>query len=147
MRRFSSADGKRRRVVLVEIKNWPRHNALLAIVRKTHREFAMNRLDPPGALVVLFLALAAPSSVCAQTLPPHQQLARDIYQELVEINTVTATGDTARAAEAMAARLMAAGFSGRDVQISRPRRARATWWRGCAGTGRANPCCCLRISM
>ena len=80
----------------------------------------MNRLDPPGALVVLFLALAAPSLVCAQTLPPHQQLARDIYQELVEINTVTATGDTARAAEAMAARLKAAGFAERDVQVFTP---------------------------
>ena len=30
----------------------------------------------------------------------HQRLARDIYKELVEINTVTATGDTAKAAEA-----------------------------------------------
>ncbi len=80
----------------------------------------MNRLKPPGALVVLFIALGALSSVCAQTLSPHQQLARDIYQELVEINTVTATGDTARAAQAMAARLKAAGFSERDVQVFTP---------------------------
>ena len=35
----------------------------------------------------------------AQSLSPEQQLARDIYRELVEINTVTATGDTARAAD------------------------------------------------
>src|SRR5258705_11806218 len=46
----------------------------------------------------------------AQTRTAQQQLAVDVYKELVEINTVTATGDTARAAEAMAARLRAAGF-------------------------------------
>ena len=45
---------------------------------------------------VVFAALAfmgAPFAV-AQVLTPHQQLARDIHKELVEINTVTATGDT-----------------------------------------------------
>ena len=35
----------------------------------------------------------------AQTRTPQQQLAVDVYKELVEINTVTATGDTARADE------------------------------------------------
>jgi acetylornithine deacetylase/succinyl-diaminopimelate desuccinylase-like protein len=49
-----------------------------------------------------------------------QRRARDIYQELVEINTVTATGDTARAAQAMAARLRAAGFDAADVQVFTP---------------------------
>lgn len=38
----------------------------------------------------------------AVALAPHEQVAFDIYKELVEINTVTATGDTLRAAEAMA---------------------------------------------
>jgi hypothetical protein len=40
----------------------------------------------------------------AEGLTPEQQLAHDIYKELVEIDTTTATGDTTRAAEAMAAR-------------------------------------------
>ena len=56
----------------------------------------------------------------ADALTPQQQLALDIFKELVEINTVTATGDTARAAEAMAARLRAAGFEGSDVQVFTP---------------------------
>jgi hypothetical protein len=66
------------------------------------------------------LTLLALSTVCgmqapnAQSLTPRQQLARDIYQELIEINTVTATGDTLRAAEAMAARLRAGGFDPAD---------------------------------
>jgi hypothetical protein len=52
------------------------------------------------------LFLRTPESARADALPANQQLARDIYKELVEINTVTATGDTAKAAEAMAARLI-----------------------------------------
>jgi acetylornithine deacetylase/succinyl-diaminopimelate desuccinylase-like protein len=70
------------------------------------------------ALVVATLSL--PRVAAAQgALKPHQQLARDIYKELVEINTTTDAdpGGTTQAAEAMAARLRAAGFSGSDVQV------------------------------
>src|SRR6266849_1612479 len=78
------------------------------------------------ALVVASIStlpmVAGPSP--AGGLSPQQQLAFDIYKELVEINTVTATGDTARAAEAMAARLRAGGFADADVQAfsSAPRK-------------------------
>src|SRR5712691_5926507 len=81
----------------------------------------MSSRKRPNALLYFILAVtSAPFSVSAQTLSPNQQLARDIYKELVEINTVTATGDTARAAEAMAARLRAAGFEASDVQVLAP---------------------------
>jgi acetylornithine deacetylase/succinyl-diaminopimelate desuccinylase-like protein len=53
-------------------------------------------------------------------LTSQQQLAASIYKELVEINTVTETGDTARAADAMAARLRAGGFDAADVQVFKP---------------------------
>ena len=46
------------------------------------------------ALVSTFVV--ASSAGAADALSPQQQLAFDIYKELVEINTVTATGDTAR---------------------------------------------------
>jgi hypothetical protein len=65
--------------------------------------------------VVLTFGAARPAP--AQTLTAQQQLAFDIYKELVEINTVTATGDTGRAADAMAARLRAAGFEAADVLV------------------------------
>ena len=65
----------------------------------------------PGRLGCDPSSAAAPAA--AERLSPQQQLAFDIYKELIEINTVTATGDTARAAEAMAARLRAAGFARR----------------------------------
>src|SRR5438105_3683051 len=46
-----------------------------------------------------------------------QPAFRDIYQELVEINTTDSSGDTLRAAEAMAARLKAGGFPAADIQV------------------------------
>jgi acetylornithine deacetylase/succinyl-diaminopimelate desuccinylase-like protein len=72
-------------------------------------------------LLVGLVALMHPVVlVSAQNLTAQQQLAHDIYKELVEINTVTATGDTGKAADAMAARLRAAGFAGSDVQVFKP---------------------------
>jgi len=73
-------------------------------------------LIPTALICVASFAAAA----FAQNLTVQQQLALDVYRELVEINTVTETGDTHRAAEAMAARLRAAGFSGADVQVFEP---------------------------
>src|SRR5229473_4243892 len=70
------------------------------------------------ALLAILLCAGAPAGADVRT--PAQQLALDIFKELVEINTVTATGDTARAAEAMAARLRAAGFETSDVQVLTP---------------------------
>ena len=54
------------------------------------------------------------------TLNAHQQLAREVYKELVEINTVDSVGSVTKAAEAMAARFRAAGFPARDVQVLIP---------------------------
>ncbi len=94
----------------------------------------------PNALLYFILALtSAPFSVSAQTLSPNQQLARDIYKELVEINTVTATGDTAKAAEAMAARLRAAGFTGSDVQVFNSALRKGNLVARLRGTGARRP--------
>ena len=84
----------------------------------------MKPAHSPRSLVFLLATLVGsvgPSfSVSAQTLSTQQQLARAVYKELVEINTVTPTGDTSQAAEAMAARLRAAGFPESDVQVFKP---------------------------
>ena len=78
---------------------------------------------------IFALMLTATTLICfacfgelahAESLTAQQQLAHDIYKELVEINTVTATGDTGKAADAMATRLRAAGFAGSDVQVFKP---------------------------
>jgi acetylornithine deacetylase/succinyl-diaminopimelate desuccinylase-like protein len=49
----------------------------------------------------------------------YQKLSRDIFKELVEINTTTGKGSTA-AAEAMASRLRGAGFEANDIQVTGP---------------------------
>jgi acetylornithine deacetylase/succinyl-diaminopimelate desuccinylase-like protein len=67
--------------------------------------------------------IAAAPRLLAQapaTLTPHQRLAREIYQELVEINTADSVGSVTRAAEAMARRFRAAGFPAADVQLLVP---------------------------
>src|SRR5437870_2059994 len=46
-----------------------------------------------------------------------RRLARDIFRELIEINTTDSLGNTPRAARAMARRLVAAGFPAADVQV------------------------------
>ena len=53
-----------------------------------------------GLLAACLTTLLGVGSAHANALSSHQQLAFDIFKELVEINTVTATGDTARAATA-----------------------------------------------
>jgi acetylornithine deacetylase/succinyl-diaminopimelate desuccinylase-like protein len=96
-------------------------------------------------LALLALSLVAASlpfgaaSGRADALAPHQQLARDVYQELIEINTVTATGDTARAAEAMADRLRAAGFEGPDLQVLSPAPRKGNLVARLRGTGVRKP--------
>src|SRR6266404_762047 len=80
-----------------------------------------------------------PDSAAAEGLIPQQQLAFDIYKELVEINTVTATGDTARAAEAMAARLRAAGFADADVHVLSPAPRKGNLVARLRGTGARKP--------
>jgi len=72
---------------------------------------------------LLAIELAAPARLAASpTLPPleYQRLAREILRELIEIDTTHAHGAT-RAAEVIAARLQAAGFSSADMQIIGPR--------------------------
>ena len=49
---------------------------------------------------------------------PHETRAREIFRQLVEINTTHSVGSTTTAAEAMAARFKAAGFA--DVRILEP---------------------------
>jgi acetylornithine deacetylase/succinyl-diaminopimelate desuccinylase-like protein len=53
-------------------------------------------------------------------LPPHQQLARDLLQELIEIDTTDSKGDNTLAAQAMANQLLAAGFDEADVHVLEP---------------------------
>jgi acetylornithine deacetylase/succinyl-diaminopimelate desuccinylase-like protein len=76
----------------------------------------MSRLTLAAALAVL------PAAAPAQTLPPpeYRRMAREILAQLVGINTTQDSGAT-RAARALAARLTAAGFGAKDLQLVGPR--------------------------
>jgi len=65
------------------------------------------------SLVLLVAAFLASGQ--SQPLAPHQQLAHDIYKQLIEINTTDSVGSTTAAAEAMAARFRAAGVPAADI--------------------------------
>jgi acetylornithine deacetylase/succinyl-diaminopimelate desuccinylase-like protein len=51
---------------------------------------------------------------------PGEAAFRELYRELVEINTTRSVGDCTRAAEAMRQRLLAAGYPAGDLQILAP---------------------------
>ena len=73
------------------------------------------------------------------TLAPHQRLLREIYQELVEINTTNSVGDNTKAAETMARRLLAAGFPAADVQVLAPAPRKGNLVARLHGTGARRP--------
>ena len=80
----------------------------------------------PRACVALLAALtalaASPAWAQQGNRPPErwQRLAREILEELVEINTTDSQGDNTAAAEAMRRRLLAAGFPEEDVVVVEP---------------------------
>jgi acetylornithine deacetylase/succinyl-diaminopimelate desuccinylase-like protein len=61
----------------------------------------------------------AAAGLLAQHMPPpaEMQLSRDIYKQLIEIKSGYTTGATTPVAEAMAARLKAAGFPASDIFV------------------------------
>jgi acetylornithine deacetylase/succinyl-diaminopimelate desuccinylase-like protein len=88
------------------------------------------------SVILAFLATAA---VSAQS-GPNDARARAIYKELVEINTTdTPAGNVTKAAEAVAARLKAAGFPAADMQILGPDPRKGNLVFRYRGTGARRP--------
>ena len=84
------------------------------------------------------IALSA-ASLLAQSAP-HEQRAREIYKELIEINTTdTPAGNVTKAAEAMAARLKAAGFADADIRLLGPAPSKFNLVARYRGTGAQRP--------
>src|ERR1043166_4621736 len=71
-------------------------------------------------LIFAFLAAATVSSAAGAQRAPKTKwdsVAHDLFRELIEINTQGSDGNTITAAQAMAARLKAAGFPDSDVVV------------------------------
>src|SRR5262245_54798737 len=67
------------------------------------------------------------------------RLARDVFRELIEINTTDPNGDTTKAAEAMAVRLKAAGIPEADIHVLGPSPRKMNLVARYRGTGRRRP--------
>lgn len=67
--------------------------------------------------LLLFFARVATTQA---TLDAHQQLAHDIFKQLIEIDTTDEHGNVTTASQAVADRLKAAGFASSDIQLVGP---------------------------
>jgi acetylornithine deacetylase/succinyl-diaminopimelate desuccinylase-like protein len=85
-----------------------------------------------------FAAFAAAVPLLAQ-LTPQQQTARDIFKQLIEINTTDSVGDNTRAAEAMAARFREAGYAESDIHLVTPAPRKGNLVVRLHGSGPARP--------
>ncbi len=91
----------------------------------------------------LFTATAALATCLpAWTAQPDEatrRLARDIFQQLIEINTTDSAGNTTTAARAMAQRLLDAGFPASDVAVLGPNDRKGNMVARLHGTGERKP--------
>src|SRR5262249_55670709 len=92
-------------------------------------------------VMVVCLAPAVRLSVQSKsaTLNPAQQLAHDILQQLIEINTTDSVGDCTAAANAMAGRLKAAGFPEEDLKVLGPHARKGNLVARLRGAGARKP--------
>src|ERR1017187_6065613 len=120
----------------------------IAVRRHEHELFSCgNQLIPAWSMaqydMLRFLILPSLVVVSAigQTMPPdsERQLARDIYKELVETKSGYTTGATTPVAEAMAARLRAAGFPENDIFVGGASPTKANLVVRFHGSGRRKP--------
>jgi acetylornithine deacetylase/succinyl-diaminopimelate desuccinylase-like protein len=104
----------------------------------------MKRVLGPVCFVLALLSFVSP---CAQAQTAVQsgldsdtkKLSRDIFQQLVEINTTDSVGSTTVAASAMAKRLLDAGFPADDVQVLGPNDRKGNLVARIHGTGAHRP--------
>jgi acetylornithine deacetylase/succinyl-diaminopimelate desuccinylase-like protein len=107
-------------------------------MRLVHLSAALAFICLPAALS----AQARPAIYTAGSLNANQQLAHDIYKELVEINTGVTTGNITTAAVAMAKRFRDAGIPEADIFVGGPRPEKfnvVARIRGKAGAGSRKP--------
>jgi acetylornithine deacetylase/succinyl-diaminopimelate desuccinylase-like protein len=90
-------------------------------------------------LVCCLLLSAAANPALAQLDAQTKTLSRDIFQQLIEINTTDSVGSTTVAAKAMAQRLLDAGFTKEDVLVLGPNERKGNMVARIHGTGQAKP--------
>jgi acetylornithine deacetylase/succinyl-diaminopimelate desuccinylase-like protein len=91
------------------------------------------------SLTLAVLLSCTTASLRAQNDDARKQRARDIFKQLIEINTTDSIGSTTAAAEAMAQRLRDAGFSASDAQVLGPNARKGNLVARLRGTGARRP--------
>ena len=91
------------------------------------------------AISLMLISLLAFAGLQAQDSDTANRLARDIYKQLIEINTTDSVGSTTVAAEAMAKRLRDAGYPASDVQVMGPNSRKGNLVARLRGTGARKP--------
>ena len=84
------------------------------------------------------LAVLAPLAF-AQSQQDTKQQSREIFKQLIEINTTDSVGNVTTAAEAMAKRLRDAGFSERRRHVAGPNERKKNLVARLHGTGKRKP--------
>jgi len=91
------------------------------------------------SLTAAFLLCFGGGALRAQTDDASKQLARDIFKQLIEINTTDSIGSTTAAAEAMAQRLRDAGFPASDAEVLGPNPRKGNLVARLRGSGARRP--------
>jgi len=89
-------------------------------------------------LMFCLIVISAPNGR-AQGQDQTRQLARDIFKQLIEINTTDSVGNVTTAAEAMARRLREAGFPENDIHVAGPNERKKNLVARLHGTGKRKP--------
>jgi acetylornithine deacetylase/succinyl-diaminopimelate desuccinylase-like protein len=97
------------------------------------------KLRPILLAATMVSLVVAGGRVRAQTNEATKQLARDIFKQLIEINTTDSVGSTTVAAEAMAKRLRDAGFPASDIYVGGPNARKGNLVARLQGTGGHKP--------
>jgi len=92
-----------------------------------------------GRAVALCASLFLGQFAGAQNREAANQEARAILKELIEINTADSVGNVTTAAEAMAQRLLAAGFPQQDIRVAGPVERKKNLVARYRGTGQKKP--------
>src|SRR5882757_4470400 len=90
-----------------------------------------------GTLIAALLLIAVGSA--AQAPSADRRLARDIFKQLIEINTTDSVGNVTTAAEAMATRLREAGYAEKDLVLAGPNERKKNLVVRLHGTGKRKP--------
>ncbi|PYU49977.1 MAG: peptidase M20 [Acidobacteria bacterium] len=96
---------------------------------------------PTATRWILSFCLIVICAARGRTQVPDQtkQLSRDIFKQLIEINTTDSVGNVTTAAEAMAKRLRDGGFADGDIRVAGPNERKKNLVARFRGIGRRKP--------